>query len=48
MVPVMVGVLGINPPKQLASYMALLDISHSVETIHKTVILGMAQTLRKV
>lgn len=46
-VPVVVGALG-TIPKRLKSYMALLDINLSVETIQKSAILGTARILRKV
>ena len=42
-----VGVLG-TIPKQLAFFMALLDISLSVEMIQKTEIFGTSQILREV
>jgi hypothetical protein len=46
-VPVIVGALG-TIPKRLSSFLALLDINLSVETIQKSALLGTARILRKV
>jgi hypothetical protein len=46
-VPVVVGALG-TIPRRLTSYLALLDINLSVETIQKSAILGTARIVRKV
>ena len=46
-VPVVIGALG-TIPKRLSSYMALLDIHLSVETLQKSAILGTARILRRV
>ena len=46
-VPVVVGALG-TIPRRLSSYLALLDINLSVETIQKAAILGTARILRRV
>ena len=46
-VPVVVGAFG-TVPKRLPSYLALLDISLSLELLQKSAILGTARILRKV
>ena len=46
-VPVVVGALG-TIPKRLSSYLSLLDINLSMETIQKAAILGTARIVRKV
>ena len=47
MVPVVFGALG-TVPKELPSYLALLDINLSLEVLQKSAILGTARILRKV
>ena len=46
-VPIVVGALG-TIPCRLSSYLALLDINLSIETIQKSAILGSARILRQV
>jgi hypothetical protein len=46
-IPIVVGALG-TTPKRLGSYLALLDINVSIETIQLSALLGSARILRQV